>query len=129
MTKLAINIENLTRDFGTVRALDNLSLVVPTGIIFGFLGPNGAGKTTTIRMLLGLLEPSDGHAKVLGYDAFHQSEEVRALAGYMSQKFALYDDLTVWRIWNFMAVCTVYGTKTASHPPWTCSAWPGMVLH
>jgi len=68
MTETAICIENLTRDFETVRAVDGLSLEVPVGIIFGFLGPNGAGKTTTINLLLGLLEPTSGRAEVLGFD-------------------------------------------------------------
>jgi ABC-type uncharacterized transport system ATPase subunit len=66
MTETAIRIENLTRDFGLVRAVDGLSLEMPAGIIFGFLGPNGAGKTTTINLLLGLLEPTSGRAEVLG---------------------------------------------------------------
>jgi len=68
MTDIAIRAANLTRDFDTVRAVDNLSIEVPAGIIFGFLGPNGAGKTTTIRLLLGLLEPTGGRAEVLGFD-------------------------------------------------------------
>ena len=68
MTETAIRIENLTRDFETVRAVDGLSLEVPAGTIFGFLGPNGAGKTTTINLLLGLLEPTSGRAEVLGFD-------------------------------------------------------------
>lgn len=87
--------ENLTRRFGDFVAVDNISFKVHSGEIVGYLGPNGCGKTTTIRMLLGLLEPSQGRATVLGYDAFRQSEQVRMRAGYMSQKFALYDDLTV----------------------------------
>jgi ABC-2 type transport system ATP-binding protein len=81
---------------------------VRAGEVVGYLGPNGSGKTTTIRMLLGLLEPDEGKATVLGFDAFRQSDEVRARAGYMSQKFAIYDDLTVLgesdvlrrRVWN-----------------------------
>ena len=73
--------ENLTRLFGDIRALDALSLEVPTGIIFGFLGPNRTGKTTTIGLLLGLMEPAEGGATVLGFDAGTQSDEVRAKAG------------------------------------------------
>ena len=95
MTEPVISVENLTRRFGDFVAVDHVNFEVSAGEVVGYLGPNGSGKTTTIRMLLGLLEPSDGKATVLGFDAFKQSEEVRARAGYMSQKFAIYDDLTV----------------------------------
>jgi ABC-2 type transport system ATP-binding protein len=107
MTEPVVISEGLTRRFGTFVAVDHVSFQVNPGEVVGYLGPNGSGKTTTIRMLLGLLEPSDGHATVLGYDAFRQSEEVRARAGYMSQKFALYDDLTVWENMQFYG--GVYG--------------------
>lgn len=90
-----IKVENLTRRFGDFVAVDHVNFAVNEGEVVGYLGPNGSGKTTTIRMLLGLLEPSEGKAAVLGFDAFYQSEEVRRRAGYMSQKFAIYDDLTV----------------------------------
>jgi ABC-2 type transport system ATP-binding protein len=109
MTEPVIIAEGLTRKFGDFVAVDHISFQVNPGEVVGYLGPNGSGKTTTIRMLLGLLEPSDGHAKVLGYDAFHQSEQVRTLAGYMSQKFALYDDLTVWENMEFYG--GVYGIR------------------
>ena len=95
MNEPVIRVENLTRRFGDFVAVDHVNFEVHAGEVVGYLGPNGSGKTTTIRMLLGLLEPSDGKATVLGFDAFKQSEEVRARAGYMSQKFAIYDDLTV----------------------------------
>ncbi len=95
MTEPVISVENLTRRFGDFVAVDHINFEVGAGEVVGYLGPNGSGKTTTIRMLLGLLEPSDGKATVLGFDAFKQSEQVRTRAGYMSQKFAIYDDLTV----------------------------------
>jgi len=109
MTEPVVLTEGLTRRFGDFVAVDHVSFQVNPGEVVGYLGPNGSGKTTTIRMLLGLLEPSDGRATVLGYDAFRQSEEVRARAGYMSQKFALYDDLTVWENMQFYG--GVYGIR------------------
>jgi len=95
MSLPVIYVENLTRRFGDFVAVDHINFEVNEGEVVGYLGPNGSGKTTTIRMLLGLLEPTEGDATVLGFDAFKQSEEVRKRVGYMSQKFAIYDDLTV----------------------------------
>ncbi len=94
MSEPVISVHNLTRRFGDFVAVDHINFDVQAGEVVGYLGPNGSGKTTTIRMLLGLLKPSDGNATVLGYDIFKQSEEVRLRVGYMSQKFAIYDDLT-----------------------------------
>jgi ABC-2 type transport system ATP-binding protein len=94
MSLPVITVENLTRRFGDFVAVDHINFEVQAGEVVGYLGPNGSGKTTTIRMLLGLLKPSDGKATVLGYDVFNQSEEIRMRVGYMSQKFAIYDDLT-----------------------------------
>jgi ABC-2 type transport system ATP-binding protein len=94
MSDPVISVHNLTRRFGDFVAVDHINFDVQAGEVVGYLGPNGSGKTTTIRMLLGLLIPSDGSATVLGYDIFKQSEEVRLRVGYMSQKFAIYDDLT-----------------------------------
>ena len=95
MNQPVIIVENLTRRFGDFVAVDHINFEVNAGEVVGYLGPNGSGKTTTIRMLLGLLEPTEGEATVLGFDAFRQTEEVRKRVGYMSQKFAIYDDLTV----------------------------------
>jgi ABC-2 type transport system ATP-binding protein len=105
--------DNLTRRFGDFIAVDHINFSVGAGEIIGYLGPNGSGKTTTIRMLLGLLEPSDGRATVLGFDAFRESEQVRSRAGYMSQKFALYDDLTVQE--NLAFYGGVYGIRDRVH--------------
>jgi ABC-2 type transport system ATP-binding protein len=91
----AILVEGLTKTFGSFKAVDGLSFEVKEGEIFGFLGANGAGKSTTIRMLVGLLEPSGGRAVVGGYDVMKQTDLLKASIGYMSQKFSLYDDLTV----------------------------------
>jgi ABC-2 type transport system ATP-binding protein len=107
MPEPVIIVENLTRKFGDFVAVDHINFSVQPGEVVGYLGPNGSGKTTTIRMLLGLLEPSDGRATVLGFDAFRQTEEVRTRVGYMSQKFALYDDLTVLENMTFYG--GVYG--------------------
>jgi ABC-2 type transport system ATP-binding protein len=90
----AICIENLTRDFKSVRALDKLDLQVPSGIVFGFLGPNGAGKTTTINLLLGLLEPTDGQATVLGFDTRTQAGKVRARCGALLEHTGLYEQMS-----------------------------------
>jgi ABC-2 type transport system ATP-binding protein len=90
-----VEIRDLLKTFGDFTAVDRISLQVQTGEIFGFLGPNGAGKSTTIRMLCGLLTPTSGRAAVAGYDVAAAPEQIRRNIGYMSQKFSLYDDLTV----------------------------------
>jgi ABC-2 type transport system ATP-binding protein len=97
----AVEAHELTKQFDHFTAVDHISFTIPRGQIFGFLGPNGAGKTTTIRMLLGLLKPTSGAATVLGFDIVKQSEEIRKRIGYMSQKFSLYNDLTVEENLNF----------------------------
>jgi len=91
----AVQIENLTKTFGDFVAVDNVSIAVTKGEIFGFLGPNGAGKSTTIRVLCGLLTPTSGRAHVVGLDVATEPEKIRQSIGYMSQKFSLYDGLTV----------------------------------
>ena len=107
-----IRTENLTRRFGDFLAVDGVTFSVNAGEVVGYLGPNGSGKTTTIRMLLGLLRPSAGNARVLGFDVVKQAEQLRAQVGYMSQKFALYHDLTVWE--NLVFYAGVYGVKERS---------------
>jgi ABC-2 type transport system ATP-binding protein len=104
-----ISVHNLTRRFGDFTAVDHVNFDVEPGQVIGYLGPNGSGKTTTIRMLLGLLQPSEGSAQVLGFDATKQSEMVRARTGYMSQKFALYNDLTGRE--NLVFYAGVYGVR------------------
>jgi ABC-2 type transport system ATP-binding protein len=91
----AVEMTDLTRRFGKFTAVDNVSFKVKKGEIFGFLGANGAGKTTLIRMLCGILSPTSGKATVAGYDIYSQTEQIKKNIGYMSQKFSLYDDLTI----------------------------------
>jgi ABC-2 type transport system ATP-binding protein len=92
---MAISVQNLSKHFGDFRAVDAISFEVGSGEIFGFLGANGAGKTTAIRMLCGLLTPTSGEAEVAGVNLMKHPEQVKRHIGYMSQKFSLYDDLTV----------------------------------
>jgi ABC-2 type transport system ATP-binding protein len=108
---VAVSVQDLTRTFGTFVAVDHVSLEVARGDIFGFLGPNGSGKSTTIRMLCGLLLPSSGSGQVLGFDIMAQTESIKRNIGYMSQKFSLYDDLTVEENINFFA--GLYGVDRA----------------
>ncbi|EGR0791111.1 ABC transporter ATP-binding protein [Vibrio vulnificus] len=95
MVEYAIQAQNVVKKFGDFTAIDNITLNVPKGSIYGFLGPNGCGKSTTIRVLTGLLSPSEGHVDVLGLEIPKESEKLRLKIGYMTQKFSLYDDLTV----------------------------------
>jgi ABC-2 type transport system ATP-binding protein len=92
---IAVQTQELVKTFGAFVAVDHVNLQIPKGEIFGFLGPNGAGKSTTIRMLCGLLTPTSGRGSVNGFDVATQPEDIRRSIGYMSQKFSLYDDLTV----------------------------------
>lgn len=106
-----IHCEKLTRRFGSFTAVDHVSFSVAKGSIFGFLGPNGSGKSTVIRMLCGLLEPNDGHASIAGFDVARQTAKIKSLIGYMSQKFSLYDELTVRE--NLMFYGRLYGLRGA----------------
>jgi ABC-2 type transport system ATP-binding protein len=105
----SVEVHQLTRNFGDFTAVDHISFDIPKGEIFGLLGPNGAGKTTTIRMLCGLLKPTGGEARVLGFDVAAQSEQIKRNIGYMSQKFSLYDDLTVYE--NLWFYANLYGIQ------------------
>jgi len=103
MTQNTVEVKNLVKTFGKFRAVDDVSFYIPQGEIFGLLGPNGAGKTTTIRMLIGILRPDSGTANVLGFDVRKKPEEVKKRIGYMSQKFSLYNDLSVRENLDFYA--------------------------
>ncbi len=99
----AVEIKNLTRKFGDFTAVNQISLQIEQGSIYGFLGPNGSGKSTTIRMLCGILEPTAGSGRILGLDLKRDSEALKSKIGYMSQKFSLYNDLTVIENLRFYA--------------------------
>lgn len=105
----AVQVDALSRSFGSFKAVDQVSFTIPEGEIFGLLGPNGAGKTTTIRMLCGLLLPSSGSARVLGYDIRKEPEEIKKRIGYMSQKFSLYNDLSPAE--NLAFYASIYGLR------------------
>ena len=107
----AVRTRGLRKVFGSLVALESLDLVIGRGEVFGLLGPNGSGKTTTIRMLCGLMTPTAGNATVVGFDVRTQAEQLRTRIGYMSQRFGLYDDLTVRENIRFYA--TVYGLHGA----------------
>jgi ABC-2 type transport system ATP-binding protein len=107
MSDPVIVVDHLTRNFGEFVAVNDVSFEVQPGEVVGYLGPNGSGKTTTFRVLLGLLAPTKGRASVLGFDVHREPEQVRARVGYMSQKFAIYDDLNVWE--NLQFYGGVYG--------------------
>lgn len=115
----SIEVQNLTKKFGSFTAVDNVSFSVKQGEIFGFLGANGAGKSTTIRMLTGILEPTSGDALVGGYSVMKQPDKVKTQIGYMSQKFSLYNDLTVEENIRFFAgVYGLAGMKYEERKKW-----------
>jgi ABC-2 type transport system ATP-binding protein len=104
---LAIDVKGLNKSFGEKHVVKDFSIQVPRGRITGFLGPNGSGKTTTLRMLCGLLTPDSGSGKCLGFDIVEQSDEIKLRVGYMTQKFSLYEDLTIEE--NLMFMARVHG--------------------
>src|SRR5580765_6327900 len=109
--EIMIECENLTRRFGNFTAVDHVSFKIDKGSIFGFLGPNGSGKSTVIRMLCGLLQPTEGIGRIDGFDVTKQTDDIKNLIGYMSQKFSLYDELTVFENLQF------YGRLYGLHGP------------
>jgi ABC-2 type transport system ATP-binding protein len=110
--EIAIDVEGLTKSFDGKVVVRDLSMQVKRGTIYGFLGPNGSGKTTTIRMLCGLLTPDGGHGTCLGFDILKQADEIKRHVGYMTQRFSLYQDLTVRE--NLEFVARLYGVENAS---------------
>lgn len=107
MSEIVISVRDLTKKFGRFTAVDNISFDVKQGEIFGFLGANGAGKTTAMRMLCGLSFPTSGTGSVAGFDVMTEAEEIKKHIGYMSQRFSLYNDLTIWE--NMMLFAGIYG--------------------
>ena len=114
MADISVDIRGLVKRFGDFVAVDHVTLSVPQGQIFGFLGPNGAGKSTTIRILCGLLDPTEGEATVAGFDVRTETESIKRSIGYMSQKFSLYDDLTVGENIDFFS--GIYGVEKSRRP-------------
>ncbi len=112
MSDYAIHAENVVKQFGHFTAIENINLKVERGSIYGFLGPNGCGKSTTIRVLTGLLQPTAGQIKVLGLSIPKQSELLRLKIGYMTQKFSLYDDLTVQE--NLQFIGQIFGMNRST---------------
>ncbi len=112
MSEFSVEVEDLVKTFGSFVAVDHIHVQVKQGEIFGFLGPNGAGKSTTIRMLCGLLLPTSGSGRVAGFDLLKEPERIKQVIGYMSQKFSLYDDLTVIENLHFFG--GVYGLSGPS---------------
>ncbi|MFZ2448864.1 MAG: ABC transporter ATP-binding protein [Syntrophobacteraceae bacterium] len=120
--EIAVEVKDLRRTFGSFVAVDDISLKVRKGEIFGFLGPNGAGKSTTIRMLCGLLMPTGGGGSVAGYDILGESEQIKKRIGYMSQRFSLYDDLTIEENINFFTgIYSVPKDKRRERKEWVLS--------
>ena len=113
--ELAIRARGLSKHFGDLRAVDRLDLDVPKASIYGFLGPNGSGKSTTIRMLCGLLTPTEGTADVLGFHVPDQSKELKPRIGYMTQKFSLFGDMTV--VENLQFIAEIYSVPAANRKP------------
>jgi ABC-2 type transport system ATP-binding protein len=109
MTDFAISVRGLTKSFNGRKVVDDFAMDVPKGAIFGFLGPNGSGKTTTIRMMCGLLTPEAGDGQCLGFDILRQSQQIKERVGYMTQRFSLYEDLTIAENLDFMA--RMYGMR------------------
>jgi len=107
--EIMIECDGLTKRFGHFIAVDHVSFKIAAGSIFGFLGPNGSGKSTVIRMLCGLLQPTEGVAKIAGFDVTRQTDEIKSIIGYMSQQFSLYDELTVYENMTFYG--RLYGLR------------------
>ncbi|MGB7543581.1 MAG: ABC transporter ATP-binding protein, partial [Burkholderiales bacterium] len=114
MSAFAIDVAGLSKRFGELRAVDDFSIQVPRGTIYGFLGPNGSGKTTTMRMLCGLLKPDAGRGTCLGLDILHEQQAIKRRVGYMTQGFSLYEDLSIEENLDFIArVYAVPGRASA----------------
>ena len=109
---LAIDVQDLSKRFGTVQAVNHVSIQIEQGHITGFLGPNGSGKTTTLRMLCGLLTPDSGHGRVLGLEFPREAAAIKRQTGYMTQRFSLYEDLTIEE--NLAFIARVYSLDRVS---------------